>query len=73
MTGFQQNAARPDVSSETALQRNVASWPGAIGNKNDPGLYVANLIKTTTKEPAFSASGRLSTKLATKKRDDKHA
>jgi hypothetical protein len=33
--------------------------------------FVVNFIETTTKEPAFAASGRLSTKLATKKMDDR--
>jgi hypothetical protein len=35
--------------------------------------FVANFVETTTKEPALAASGRLTTKLATKKRDGEQA
>jgi hypothetical protein len=63
----------------TILLRLPAFYPVLHGTNfktfsrlNFVASFVASFVETTTKEPAFAASGLLSTKLATKKRDGKH-
>jgi hypothetical protein len=60
---------------EQGLRRGIRGWGHqlkASSRLNFVASFVVNFVETTTKEPAMAASGHLSTKLATKRKDDKH-